>query len=118
MINLVATLQTPDQFSGICVMPGICVDWRGAAPFQRLPPSLTIDSAMSGAYTPRPGNNPAARRRLIWRGGPFARRNLVMKVRSSLKSLKGRHRDCKLVRRKGRIYVINKTDPRFKAKQG
>ena len=43
---------------------------------------------------------------------------VVMKVRSSLKSLKGRHRDCKLVRRKGRIYVINKTDPRFKAKQG
>ena len=42
----------------------------------------------------------------------------VMKVRSSLKSLKTRHRDCKLVRRKGRVYVINKTDPRFKAKQG
>jgi len=42
----------------------------------------------------------------------------VMKVRSSLKSLKTRHRDCKLVRRKGRIYVINKTDPRYKAKQG
>jgi large subunit ribosomal protein L36 len=42
----------------------------------------------------------------------------VMKVRSSLKSLKTRHRDCKLVRRKGRVYIINKTDPRFKAKQG
>jgi len=42
----------------------------------------------------------------------------VMKVRSSLKSLKSRHRDCKLVRRTGRVYVINKTDPRFKAKQG
>jgi large subunit ribosomal protein L36 len=42
----------------------------------------------------------------------------VMKVRSSLKSLKGRHRDCKMVRRKGVIYIINKTDPRFKAKQG
>ena len=41
-----------------------------------------------------------------------------MKVRSSLKSLKGRHRDCKIVRRKGVVYVINKTDPRFKAKQG
>jgi large subunit ribosomal protein L36 len=41
-----------------------------------------------------------------------------MKVRSSLKSLKTRHRDCKVVRRKGRVYVINKTDPRFKAKQG
>jgi len=42
----------------------------------------------------------------------------VMKVRSSLKSLKTRHRDCKLVRRKGVVYIINKTDPRFKAKQG
>jgi len=42
----------------------------------------------------------------------------VMKVRSSLKSLKSRHRDCKMVRRKGVIYIINKTDPRFKAKQG
>jgi large subunit ribosomal protein L36 len=42
----------------------------------------------------------------------------AMKVRSSLKSLKGRHRDCKIVRRKGVVYVINKTDPRFKAKQG
>jgi len=42
----------------------------------------------------------------------------VMKVRSSLKSLKSRHRDCKVVRRKGVVYVINKTDPRFKAKQG
>jgi large subunit ribosomal protein L36 len=41
-----------------------------------------------------------------------------MKVRSSLKSLKTRHRDCKLVRRKGRVYIINKTNPRFKARQG
>jgi large subunit ribosomal protein L36 len=41
-----------------------------------------------------------------------------MKVRSSLKSLKTRHRDCKLVRRKGVVYIINKTNPRFKAKQG
>ena len=42
----------------------------------------------------------------------------AMKVRSSLKTLKTRHRDCKLVRRKGRMYVINKTNPRFKARQG
>jgi large subunit ribosomal protein L36 len=42
----------------------------------------------------------------------------VMKVRSSLKSLKTRHRDCKLVRRKGRVYIINKTNPRYKARQG
>lgn len=41
-----------------------------------------------------------------------------MKVRNSLKSLKSRHKDCRLVRRKGRMYVINKTQPRFKARQG
>lgn len=41
-----------------------------------------------------------------------------MKVRNSLKSLKSRHRDCQLVRRKGRIYVINKTQKKFKARQG
>ena len=42
----------------------------------------------------------------------------AMKVKSSLKSLKARHRACRVVRRKGRIYVINKVDPRYKAKQG
>ncbi len=41
-----------------------------------------------------------------------------MKVRNSLKSLKGRHRDNRLIRRKGRFYVINKTNKRFKARQG
>jgi len=41
-----------------------------------------------------------------------------MKVRNSLKSLKRRHRDNRLIRRKGRFYVINKTNKRFKARQG
>jgi large subunit ribosomal protein L36 len=41
-----------------------------------------------------------------------------MKVRNSLKSLRGRHRANRLVRRKGRVYVINKVQPRFKARQG
>ena len=41
-----------------------------------------------------------------------------MKVANSLRSLKTRHRDCRVVRRKGRVYVINKTQPRFKARQG
>ena len=31
-----------------------------------------------------------------------------MKVRNSLKSLRGRHRDNRLIKRKGRLYVINK----------
>ena len=43
---------------------------------------------------------------------------LIMKVVSSIKSLKDRHADCQVVRRKGRLYVINKTNPRFKARQG
>lgn len=42
----------------------------------------------------------------------------AMKVATSLKSLKHRHPDCQVVRRKGRVYVINKTNPRFKARQG
>ena len=41
-----------------------------------------------------------------------------MKIKNSLKSLKARHRENRLVRRKGRIYIINKQYPRFKARQG
>ena len=41
-----------------------------------------------------------------------------MKVVNSLKSAKKRDKDCQIVRRKGRIYVINKTNPRYKARQG
>ena len=41
-----------------------------------------------------------------------------MKVVNSLKSMKSRHKNCRIVRRKGRVYVINKTNPRFKARQG
>ncbi len=40
-----------------------------------------------------------------------------MKIRNSLKSLKARHRDCRVIRRRG-TYVINKTNRRFKARQG
>lgn len=42
----------------------------------------------------------------------------IMKVRNSLKSLRGRHRDNQIVRRKGRVYIINKTQKRYKARQG
>jgi large subunit ribosomal protein L36 len=41
-----------------------------------------------------------------------------MKIRNSLKTLKTRHRDCRVIRRRGRVYVINKTNKRFKARQG
>lgn len=41
-----------------------------------------------------------------------------MKIRNSLKTLRGRHRANRLVRRKGRLFIINKVNPRFKARQG
>lgn len=42
----------------------------------------------------------------------------TMKVVNSLKTLKKRDRDCRVIRRKGRLYVINKKNPRYKARQG
>jgi large subunit ribosomal protein L36 len=41
-----------------------------------------------------------------------------MKIANSIKTLKSRHKACKVIRRRGRIYVINKQNPRFKARQG
>ena len=55
---------------------------------------------------------------IAWSGPCKESEPIVMKVRNSLKSLRGRHRDNRLVRRKGRLYVINKTQKRFKARQG
>lgn len=42
----------------------------------------------------------------------------VMKVLSSLASAKRRHADCQVVKRKGTVYVICKSNPKFKARQG
>jgi large subunit ribosomal protein L36 len=47
------------------------------------------------------------------RDGCFA-----MKIKNSLRSLRKRHRNNRVVRRRGRLYVINKTNRRFKARQG
>ncbi len=38
-----------------------------------------------------------------------------MKVRASVKK---RNEHCKIVRRKGRLYVINKKNPKMKLRQG
>jgi large subunit ribosomal protein L36 len=51
-------------------------------------------------------------------GQPFRHSVRTMKVRNSLKSLAKRHRANRMVRRKGRVYIINKVNPRFKARQG
>lgn len=47
----------------------------------------------------------------------FLYQELAVKVLSSLKSAKQRHRDCKVVRRRGKVFVICKSNPRFKARQ-
>lgn len=38
-----------------------------------------------------------------------------MKVKASIKK---RSPECQIVRRKGRLYVINKKNPRYKQRQG
>lgn len=40
-----------------------------------------------------------------------------MRILSSLKFAKMRHRDCKVVRRHGKVFVTCKSNPRFKARQ-
>ncbi|MFI5527018.1 type B 50S ribosomal protein L36 [Kitasatospora sp. NPDC051853] len=40
-----------------------------------------------------------------------------MKVRNSLRSLKNKP-GAQIVRRRGKVYVINRKDPRFKGRQG
>lgn len=77
------------------------VAWRANA-------AADVDSLPAAPYEPRQSRDIPAR-------APWIE---AMKVRNSLKSLRGRHRDNRLVRRKGRLYVINKTQRRFKARQG
>jgi large subunit ribosomal protein L36 len=50
------------------------------------------------------------------RGG--ALKVLAMKIKNSIKTLRTRHRDNRVVRRRGRLYIINKTVRRYKARQG
>ncbi|MFN4972992.1 MAG: type B 50S ribosomal protein L36 [Bacteroidota bacterium] len=38
-----------------------------------------------------------------------------MKIRASVKK---RSEDCKIVKRNGKVYVINKKNPKFKQRQG
>jgi large subunit ribosomal protein L36 len=63
------------------------------------------------------GTGPPHSFRASFNPAQFPKRR-VMKVRNSLRSLKKRDKDCRIIRRKGRVYVINKKNPRFKARQG
>lgn len=50
--------------------------------------------------------------------GCLGNRFPAMKVLSSLASAKRRHADCQVVKRRGTLYVICKSNPKFKARQG
>ena len=78
------------------------------------PMLIAVDRIETSAYVPRLGSGAA--RQFVLRA--CQARNGAMKVRNSLKSAKLRDKNCRVVRRKGRVYVINKTNPRFKARQG
>jgi large subunit ribosomal protein L36 len=68
-----------------------------------------LDMAGAHHYLPRlriPGSSPQV---------ASAR---VMRVRNSLRSAKVRDKNCRVVRRRGRVYVINKKNPRMKCRQG
>jgi len=75
---------------------------------------LAVDDEDPGPASGRDGIGASAVR-LAFRSTD---RYQTMKIKNSLKSLRTRHRDNRLVRRKGRVYIINKTNPRFKARQG
>jgi large subunit ribosomal protein L36 len=59
-----------------------------------------VDARLMRYYVPRPS------------------RDADMKIVNSLKTLKKRDKNCRIVRRKGRVFLINKANPRFKARQG
>jgi large subunit ribosomal protein L36 len=71
----------------------------------QLPKSSEVDGACLGTFRLTEGK----------RASVFC---TFMKVVSSIKSAKKRHPACQVVRRKGKIYVINKVEPRYKARQG
>ena len=98
--------------------PFLCSGWQVALIFRRFPlmsaapeqgiRSITFFDPGSRPYSKQP--RPVDATEAAWRS--------TMKIRNSLKSVRGRHRDNQLVRRKGRVYIINKTQKRFKARQG
>ena len=74
-------------------------------------PKTKKESQIANGPT-HPGTIPLTEVKPAYALGPF------MKVVSSIKSAKKRHPACQVVRRKGKIYVINKVEPRYKARQG
>jgi large subunit ribosomal protein L36 len=83
-------------------------------PEKKFLPRARVDRRFSGFYGPGKFVGGLAK------GPPWLFLNgwREMKIKNSLKALVKRHRDNRVVRRRGRLYVINKTNRRFKARQG
>ena len=100
---------------------GLCTCDSVNSPGEKLPVALRQKRAPDGRRTLtqvgfasiRPPTPKGARRLFLFRSEVAP-----MKVANSLKALMGRHRANKLVRRRGRVYIINKVDKRYKARQG
>jgi large subunit ribosomal protein L36 len=100
--------------------------WPHGRPAASTPVRIDI-RPRNGLETARPGRHGRRRGKAhfatfvtfgLSEHGLSTHQDCPMKVRNSLKSLRGRHRNNRLVRRKGRVYVINKVQRRFKARQG
>jgi large subunit ribosomal protein L36 len=72
-----------------------------------------VDRPSPGPYLPARAPGAESRPDRVARN-----KEAVMKILNSLKSAKIRDKNCRVIRRKGRVYVINKKNPRLKARQG
>jgi large subunit ribosomal protein L36 len=106
-IRLMGAQRGDDLFSVLSVLVGhnrsVCQDplggrWTGRGLSPR------VDSGGRSPHTAPPNDNLTC--------------EPDMKIRNSLKSAKTRDKNCRVVRRHGRVYVINKKNPRMKARQG
>ena len=69
-----------------------------------------VDRAAPSPYVPRRAREASFPRCAV--------EDSVMKIKNSLRAAKSREKNCIVIRRKGRVYVINKRHPRFKVRQG
>ncbi|GIF78142.1 hypothetical protein Asi02nite_76600 [Asanoa siamensis] len=61
--------------------------------------------------------NAGGNRRVFADGTPYNGRRILMKVRTSLRSL-ARKPGAKVVRRRNRVLVLNRKNPRWSGRQG
>jgi len=80
--------------------------------------AVAVDTRRGSVYIPALDRHAPGRTGFPDPRRAFFRWVRIMKVINSLKSAKKRERNCRVIRRRGRVYVINKKNPRFKARQG